>query len=116
MAKNPPAVWGTWIPLLGWEDPLEKGTTTHSSILAGEFHGQRGLAGYSPWGRKDSDTTERLSIWPQREFLPLLVPKLKAKGAGTYHHGKTGLSGPAVVHKLDPTHVGYVPLRKGDTL
>ena len=33
---------------------------THCSILAGESHGQRNLAGYSPWGRKESDTTERL--------------------------------------------------------
>ena len=31
---------------------------THSSILAGKFHGQRSLAGYSPWGPKESDTTE----------------------------------------------------------
>ena len=33
MVKNLPVVWETWIPLLGWEDPLEKGTATHSSIL-----------------------------------------------------------------------------------
>ena len=32
--KNPPAVWETWVRSLGWEDPLEKGTATHSSILA----------------------------------------------------------------------------------
>ena len=31
---------------------------THSSIPAGEFHGQRSLAGYSPWGRKELDTTK----------------------------------------------------------
>ena len=31
---------------------------THSSIPAGEFHGQRSLAGYSPWDRKELDTTE----------------------------------------------------------
>ena len=30
--------------------------------LPGEFLGQRSLAGYSPWGRKESDTTERLSL------------------------------------------------------
>jgi len=29
-----PAVWETWVQSLGWEDPLEKGTATHSSILA----------------------------------------------------------------------------------
>ena len=32
--KNLPAVWKTWVQPLGWEDPLEKGTATHSSILA----------------------------------------------------------------------------------
>ena len=31
---------------------------THSSILPGELHGQRNLAGYSPWGHKELDTTE----------------------------------------------------------
>ena len=40
------------------EYPPEKGMATHSSILAGEFHGQRVPAGYSPWGCKESDTTE----------------------------------------------------------
>ena len=32
--KNLPAVWEIWLQSLGWEDPLEKETTTHSSILA----------------------------------------------------------------------------------
>ena len=35
---------------------------THSSILAWKSHGQRSLEGYSPWGRKESDTTERLHL------------------------------------------------------
>ena len=34
MVKNPPTVWETWVRSLGWEDPLEKGMATHSSILA----------------------------------------------------------------------------------
>ena len=33
LVKNLPAVWETWVPCLGWEDPLEKGEATHSSIL-----------------------------------------------------------------------------------
>ena len=32
--KNPPAMWETWVRSLGWEDPLQKGMATHSSILA----------------------------------------------------------------------------------
>ena len=43
---------------LGGEDPLEEGMAVHSSILAGDSHGQRSLAGYSPWGPKEPDTTE----------------------------------------------------------
>ena len=34
LAKNPPAMWETQVQSLGWEDPLEKGKATHSSILA----------------------------------------------------------------------------------
>ena len=34
MVKNPPAMQETWVQPLGWEDPLEKGKATHSSILA----------------------------------------------------------------------------------
>ena len=34
LVKNPPAMWETWVGSLGWEDPLEKGKATHSSILA----------------------------------------------------------------------------------
>ena len=46
----------TRVWFLGWEDPLEKGMATHSSILPGESHGQRSLVGYSPWGHKELDT------------------------------------------------------------
>ena len=34
LVKNLPAMWETWIRSLGWEDPLEKGKDTYSSILA----------------------------------------------------------------------------------
>ena len=42
----------TWVQSLGQEDPLEKEMATLSSILAGKFHGQRSLVGYSAWGHK----------------------------------------------------------------
>ena len=59
--KNPPAVWQIWVRSLDWEDPLEEGMATTPVLLPGESHGQRSLAGYSPWGCKESDTTGRLS-------------------------------------------------------
>jgi len=34
---------------------------TTPAILPGKYHGQRNLAGYSPWDHKESDTTERLN-------------------------------------------------------
>ena len=39
----------------------EKAMATHASTLAWKTHGQRSLAGYSPWGVKESDTTKQLS-------------------------------------------------------
>ena len=52
LVKNLPAMWETWVRSLGWEDPLEKGVATHSSILAWKI----------PWGHKELDITERLSL------------------------------------------------------
>ena len=47
-----------WVRSLGGEDPLEEGMATHSSIRAGESHGQRSLLCCSPLTHKESDTTE----------------------------------------------------------
>ena len=57
-SKELPAMCETWVWSLGWEDPLEKGKATHSSILIWRIS----WTVYSPWGRKESDTTERLSL------------------------------------------------------
>ena len=57
--KNPPAMLEIWVQVLGWEDPLEEGMATHSGTIAWRIpHGQRNLAGYSPWGCKELDTAE----------------------------------------------------------
>ena len=68
LVKNPPAMWETWVQSLGWEDPLEKGKATHSIFWPGESHGL-----YSPWGRKELDTTEGLSLHSLGEFHEALV-------------------------------------------
>ena len=52
MVKNPPANAGVTDSVLGWEGPLEEEMATQSSNRAWKIHGQRGLAGYSPWGHK----------------------------------------------------------------
>jgi len=51
LVKNLSAMWETWVPSLGWEDPLEKGKATHCSILAWRIP-------WTIWGRKELDTTE----------------------------------------------------------
>ena len=45
-----------WVQSLGWEDPLKKEMATHSSMLAWKSHAESSLAGYSPWGLKESHT------------------------------------------------------------
>ena len=56
MVKNLPAALEMRVLALGQKDPLEEEMPTHFSILAGESHGQRSPAGYSPWGQKELDT------------------------------------------------------------
>ena len=60
MVKNVSAVWETWVQSLGWEDALEKGMATYTSIFAWRIPWTE-ESGYSPWGCKESDMTEWLS-------------------------------------------------------
>ena len=60
MVKNLPAVRETWVPSLGWEDPLEKGMATRSSILAWRIPLDRGAWRATVHGGcKESDRTEQ---------------------------------------------------------
>ena len=58
MIKNPPARQEAWVQSLYQEDPLGKGTATHSSILAWRTLWTEEPVDYSTWVRKESDTTE----------------------------------------------------------
>ena len=57
LVKNLPAMQETWVRSLGWEDPLEKERLPTPVFWPREFHGL-----YSPWGCKELDTTEQLSL------------------------------------------------------
>ena len=61
IVKNLPSVQETWVRSLGWEDPLEKGMATHSSILAWRIPWTEEPGGLQSRGHKESDTTEQLS-------------------------------------------------------
>ena len=58
MVKNPPTIQETWVPSLDWEDPLEQGMTTHSSILAWRIPMDRGAWQAKDHGVAESYTTE----------------------------------------------------------
>ena len=79
MVKNLPAVWETWVQSLDWEDPWTGRKTCKPlqySCLENP-HGQRSLAGCSPWGHTELDTTEWLSIAghiPYCTIFFLMVP------------------------------------------
>ena len=58
MVKSLPTMLETWVQSLGWEDPLKKGTATHSSILAWRIPWTEEFGSCSPWDRKESEPTE----------------------------------------------------------
>ena len=62
IVKNSLAVWNTWVLSLGWEDPLEEGMVTHSSVLTWRIPMDRGAWQATLWGHKESDMTERLTM------------------------------------------------------
>ena len=59
MVKKLPVVQETWVQYLGWEDPLEKGMTTYSSILPWRFPWTEEPGRLQSWHHKESDTTEQ---------------------------------------------------------
>ena len=60
--KNLPGMQETQVWSLGWIDLLEKGMATHSSVLAWRIPWTEETVGYSPWGCKEADTTEWLTL------------------------------------------------------
>ena len=88
LVKNPPAIWETWVLSLGREDCLEKGKATHSLVFwPGEFHG---LYSPSPWGHKESDTTEWLSL----HFMNIGVHASFWIMVFSRHMSSSGIEGP----------------------
>ena len=58
----------TWVWSLDWEDPLEEGMATHSSILAWRIPMDRGAWQGTVHGVAESDMTEQLSIYKEADF------------------------------------------------
>ena len=66
--KNLPAVRETWVQSLGWEDPLQKGLATHSSILAWTIPWTEEPGRLQSMGLQESDTTETLTLQQIRRW------------------------------------------------
>ena len=64
----------THVRVIGWEDPLEKGTATHSSILAWRIPRTEEPGSYSPWAHKESDMTGRLTHITKKNLQPERPP------------------------------------------
>ena len=129
LVKNLPATQETWVPSLGWEDPL-KGKATHSVFWPGEFHGL-----YNPWGHKELDMTEQLSLhftsvltldhclfpWPCCELCEVrghvyLPTMFIIKWVNGWLNGKMGeWLGKAAVGKLPQSHVQPLSLPMWDS-
>ena len=80
LVKNPPIVQETWIPSLGWEDPLEEAMATHSSILTWRIHMDREAWQAAVHGVTESDMTERLST-----FLYKTLAASSCQWSTSYH-------------------------------
>ena len=73
---------------LGWEYPLERRMATYFSVFfPGEFHGQRSLVSYSPWGHKELDMTEWLTLRSQtlQEQLSLWLGHVNPEATSQHH-------------------------------
>ena len=70
MVKNPPVMRENWVRSLGWEDPLEKGMATHSSILAWRIPWAEEPGKLQSMGSQESDKIEQLSLrrWSFPDF------------------------------------------------
>ena len=78
MVKKLLATQETWVASLGQEIPWRRAWQPTPAFLLGEYHGQRSLVGCSPWGHKESHTTEQLST-AQHSFsgASLVAQKVK---------------------------------------
>ena len=81
--QNLPTMRETGVQSLVWEDPLEKGMTTHTSILAQRIPWTGRLVGYSPWSHKESDVTKQLT---HTHILSLQSPPPHSHHTSPGHH------------------------------
>ena len=110
MVKNPPVKHETGVQSPDQEDPLEKGMATYSSVPAWRIPWTEEPGSYSPWGCKESDKTERLTLSFSLHFIDEETSdcslkkrrdtggreggSLQFKTSASFHHIMTGLPCP----------------------
>ena len=114
LVKNLPAMQEIWVQFLGWEDPLEKEITSHSSILAWRIPWTEEHGGLQSMGSQELDMTERLNHHHHQEHklcVCLLIQvcstlcNLKhCSLPGSSVHGKnTGVASNSLLQNIFPT-------------
>ena len=92
LVKNPPAMQETWVQSLS-QIPWRRKWQPTPVFLSGKSHGQRSLVDYSPWDRKESDTTEGRNYHHQGGAGVITRALQKEEGEGVeperWHHKKT---------------------------
>ena len=97
--KDPPASAGDTRDtslILALEDPLEKEMAASPVFLPGKSHGPRSLAGYSPWGHKESDTTEYTHTHTHTHTLSKALTRAVRPISHFIHESVSSLSIPQV--------------------
>ena len=95
LVKNPPAMWKTWVQSLGWKDPWRKEQLPIPVFWPGEFHEL-----YSPWGHKELDMTEQLSLSPSLMALPRYAHRLDFPGGSVVKNLPTNAGDRRVVGSI----------------
>ena len=85
--KNLPAMQETRFQSLGQKDPWRREWLPTPISLPGEFHGMGSLAGYTPWGHKQSDSTEQLTLSLSIVLMLLLLGQTLENHHSEFHWG-----------------------------
>ena len=105
----------TWVWSLGREDPLENRMATHSSILAGKSHEQKSLVGYSAWGHRESDMTERAYTGGHQgiQAISLRDPSKSGQPGGYLSHiFPLSFHWPKILSGFDQRGTLYIPYKE----
>ena len=113
MVKHLPTIRETWVQSLGWEDPLEKEMATHSSTIAWKIPWTEEPGRLSPWGHKESDTTERLHLVGAGQLKKKESTKEKAASAplpssALHYYSKHFTNAPVHPALLEPSQFSNI--------